>query len=123
MFFPFQIKISQFPEMLKRLLFNGCLIKPPRSPKVFNKIDQHLHFLEELSLEKCNWFETHDLVVLSKLNHLKRLNLRGCLSLRDFVPYGSIAARFGFKSLEVGSNIGVRSECAGIVKSFSIGNS
>lgn len=89
--------------MLKRLVFNGCLIKQPRSPKVFNKIDQHLHFLEELSLEKCDWFETHDLVVLSKLNHLKRLNLRGCPSLKEFVPYGSIAARFGFKSLQVRS--------------------
>lgn len=99
--FAFQIQISQFPEMLKRLVFNGCLIKQPRSPRLFNKIDQHLHFLEELSLEKCDWFETHDLVVLSKLMHLKRLNLRGCPSLKEFVPYGSIAARFGFKNLEV----------------------
>lgn len=115
-----QIQIAQFPEMLKRLVFNGCLIKQPRSPKVLNKIDQHLHFLEELSLEKCNWFETHDLVVLSKLSHLKRLNLRGCPSLKELVPYGSIAARFGFKSLEVGARCSLRTKSQFSIKCLQI---
>lgn len=73
----------------------------PRSPRLFTKIDEHIQLLEEISLEKCSWFETHDLVVFSKLPHLKRLILRGCNSLKGCVPYGSIATRFGFKSLEV----------------------
>lgn len=59
--------------------------------------------LEELNLEKCRWFETHDLIIFSKLPQLKKLNLRGCKTLRDCVPYGSIATRFGFHKLEVNS--------------------
>lgn len=72
----------------------------PRSPRLFQRIDEHLQLLEEISLEKCPWFETHDLVVFSKLPHLKRLILRGCASLKGCVPYGSIATRFGFKCLQ-----------------------
>lgn len=72
----------------------------PRSPRLFQRIDEHLQLLEEISLEKCPWFETHDLVVFSKLPHLKRLILRGCTSLKGCVPYGSIATRFGFKCLQ-----------------------
>lgn len=99
--FYFKVKISDFPTTLKRLIFHGCQIPLPRPPSLFQKIDGHLQLLEEISLEKCPWFETHDLVVFSKLPHLKRLILRGCESLKECVPYGSIAARFGFKSLEV----------------------
>lgn len=73
----------------------------PRRVKVYEKIDQYLQHLEELSMENCRWFETHDLIVLSKLPHLKKLILRGCHSFKDSVPYGSIAARFGFKALTV----------------------
>lgn len=99
--FIFQVKISDFPSTLKRLIFNSCQIPMPRSPRLFTKIDEYIQLLEEISLEKCPWFETHDLVVFSKLPHLKRLILRGCSSLKGCVPYGSIATRFGFKSLEV----------------------
>lgn len=88
-----------FPSTLKRLIFNGCQVA--RLPRFFTRIDDCLQLLEELSLEKCPWFETHDLVVFSKLPHLKRLILRGCSSLKSFVPYGSIATRYGFKALEV----------------------
>lgn len=56
--------------------------------------------LQELSLERCTWFETHDLIMFSKLPNLKKLNLRGCVSLKECVPYGSIATRFGFRKLE-----------------------
>lgn len=52
-------------------------------------------------MEFCNWFETHDLVLFSKIPNLKKLSLRGCENLKDCVPYGSIAGRFGFKKLEV----------------------
>lgn len=97
------MKISDFPATLKRLIFYGCQISLPRSPRLFTKIDEYLQLLEEISLEKCPWFETHDLVLFSKLPHLKRLILRGCSTLKGCVPYGSIATRFGFKSLEVGS--------------------
>lgn len=66
----------------------------------FNRIDIHMKHLQELSLERCTWFETHDLIMFSKLPNLKKLNLRGCMSLKECVPYGSIATRFGFRKLE-----------------------
>lgn len=97
----FQIKISDFPPSLKRLIISGCKIPMPRSTRLFSKIDDFLPLLEEISLETCSWFETHDLVVFSKLPNLRRLILRGCSSLKGCVPYGSIATRFGFKKLEV----------------------
>jgi hypothetical protein len=37
----------------------------------------------------------------SKIINLKKLSLKGCTSLKDCVPYGSIATRFGFKKLEI----------------------
>lgn len=56
---------------------------------------------QELVMDNCNWFDTHDLVLFSKLKNLKKLSLRGCESLKECVPYGSISTRFGFKKLEV----------------------
>lgn len=40
-------------------------------------------------------------MALSKLPSLRRLSLKGCQMLCKFVPYGSMAARFGFHKLEV----------------------
>ena len=97
----FQMSLMDFPVTLKRLSFNGCEILHQRPQKLFHKIDNHLQLLEELSLENCRWFETHDLFVFSKLPNLKKLCLRGCVSLKESVPYCSIATRFGFRKLEV----------------------
>lgn len=97
-----KILITDFPKTLKRLILSGCEVKFPQPPRVFfNKIDCHMKLLEELSLQGCGWFETHDLIIFSKLPQLKKLTLRGCNTLKDCVPYGSIAARFGFHKLQV----------------------
>jgi len=48
---------------------------------------------------------------LSKLPSLRRLSLKGCQMLCKFVPYGSMAARFGFQKLEVGIGLLVSSFC------------
>lgn len=96
-----QIQLTHFPSTLRRLNLIECCTIAPRSTRLFTHIDEAMPLLEELSLEKCSWFETHDLVVFSKLPQLKRLILRGCMSLRSCVPYGSIACRFGFPKLEV----------------------
>lgn len=97
-----KILITDFPKTLKRLILSGCEVKFPEPPRVFfNKIDSHMKLLEELSLQGCGWFETHDLIIFSKLPQLRKLTLRGCNSLKDCVPYGSIAARFGFHKLQV----------------------
>ncbi|KAJ6637942.1 hypothetical protein Bhyg_10673, partial [Pseudolycoriella hygida] len=93
--------ITEFPNTIKKLVFCACEVNhafPARA--FFNRIDSHMKHLQELSLERCTWFETHDLIMFSKLPNLKKLNLRGCDSLKECVPYGSIATRFGFRKLE-----------------------
>lgn len=93
--------INEFPNTIRKLVFCGCEVNfasPARA--FFNRIDTHMKHLQELSLERCTWFETHDLIMFSKLPQLKKLNLRGCVSLKECVPYGSIATRFGFRQLE-----------------------
>lgn len=99
--FNLQFSITEFPNSIKKLVFCGCEVNfasPARA--FFNRIDIHMKHLQELSLERCTWFETHDLIMFSKLPNLKKLNLRGCVSLKECVPYGSIATRFGFRKLE-----------------------
>lgn len=96
-----KVTITNFPKTLKSLVFNNCGMYYVKFPKTFfAKMEQHLPQLEELSLENCNWFETHDLIGFSKLAELKILNLKGCKSMKECVPYGSIATRFGFKKLQ-----------------------
>lgn len=67
----------------------------------FHRIDTHMARLEELCLEESYWFETHDLVLFSKMPELRVLNLNGSNSMTHCVPYASIASRYGFKKLEV----------------------
>lgn len=97
------IVITDFPETLKKLVFNDCYVQFPSKIQVnnfFTGMDAHFADLEELVMDNCNWFDTHDLVLFSKLKNLKKLSLRGCESLKECVPYGSISTRFGFKKLE-----------------------
>ncbi|XP_055676852.1 uncharacterized protein LOC129786074 [Lutzomyia longipalpis] len=96
-----KINILKFPKTLKTVTFRSCSVSfPPRQHPFFSKIDQHLEQLQKLALEFCDWFETHDLILFSKIPNLQDLSLRGCGSLKDCVPYGSLASRFGFKKLE-----------------------
>lgn len=67
----------------------------------FHRIDTHMARLEVLCLEESYWFETHDLVLFSKMPELRVLNLNGSNSMTHCVPYASIASRYGFKKLEV----------------------
>lgn len=57
--------------------------------------------LQDLSVEDNDWFEPYYIMALSKLPSLRRLSLKGCRMMCKFVPYGSMAARFGFQKLEV----------------------
>lgn len=98
-----KIGIANFPPKLKSLTLNNCYLSANHNPRssFFSKINFHFKNLEELAVEHCNWFDTHDLIAFSKIPNLKYLSLRGCSSFKDCVPYGSIATRFGFQSLEV----------------------
>ncbi|EDV53365.1 uncharacterized protein LOC6554123 [Drosophila erecta] len=95
------IHISEFPSTLTRLKLKDCSVKVGNSPKsIFHSIELHLVHLEDLSIEDNSWFEPYYIMVLSKLPSLRRLSLKGCQTLCKFVPYGSMAARFGFQKLE-----------------------
>uniref|UniRef100_A0A1B0DBC3 Uncharacterized protein n=1 Tax=Phlebotomus papatasi TaxID=29031 RepID=A0A1B0DBC3_PHLPP len=96
-----QINVLKFPKTLKTIIFRSCSVSfAPRQHPFFSKIDLHLEQLHRLAVEFCDWFETHDLILFSKIPQLHDLSLRGCASLKDCVPYGSLASRFGFKKLE-----------------------
>ncbi|KAH8361785.1 hypothetical protein KR200_010322, partial [Drosophila serrata] len=96
------IHISEFPASLKRLMLKDCSVKVGNLVKsIFHTIELQLVDLEDLSIEDNNWFEPYYIMALSKLPSLRRLSLKGCQMLCKFVPYGSMAARFGFHKLEV----------------------
>lgn len=48
-----------------------------------------------------NWFRPHGLYALAKLEKLTYLSLQGCSMFTDCIPYVSITAMTGFKSLQV----------------------
>ncbi|XP_034664306.1 uncharacterized protein LOC117898779 [Drosophila subobscura] len=96
------IRITQFPGSLTRLKLKDCSVKVGDQGKsIFHTIEMQLVNLEDLSIEDNNWFEPYYIMALSKLPSLRRLSLKGCQMLCKFVPYGSMAARFGFMKLEV----------------------
>ncbi|KAH8280024.1 hypothetical protein KR018_001346, partial [Drosophila ironensis] len=96
------IHISEFPSSLRRLALKDCSVKVGNLIKsIFHSIETNLVDLEDLSIEDNHWFEPYYIMALSKLPALRRLSLKGCQMLCKFVPYGSMAARFGFQKLEV----------------------
>lgn len=95
------IHITEFPATLRRLKLKDCSVRVGDTPKsIFYSIELHLLDLEDLSIEDNSWFEPYYIMGLSKLPSLRRLSLKGCQALCKFVPYGSMAARFGFQKLE-----------------------
>uniref|UniRef100_A0A336M1Z4 CSON010574 protein n=1 Tax=Culicoides sonorensis TaxID=179676 RepID=A0A336M1Z4_CULSO len=100
---PNKVTVISFPEKLRALTLKNIHLSTSHNPRssFFSKINFHFKNLEELAVENCNWFDTHDLIAFSKIPNLKYLSLRGCNSFKDCVPYGSIATRFGFQALEV----------------------
>jgi len=89
------MSIKNFPETLQTLSFVKC------QHINFYQMHRFLPNLRELNVVNCDWFQTHDLLIFSKLPELRVLNLTGCISMKDCVQYGSIASRSGFKKLEV----------------------
>uniref|UniRef100_A0A182QU68 F-box domain-containing protein n=1 Tax=Anopheles farauti TaxID=69004 RepID=A0A182QU68_9DIPT len=106
-----EIGINMFPHTLRSLALKKCalsvqnlhtpLMLHQHTRSILSNIYKHLVRLEELTIEYCAWFDTHDLLVLSKLPNLRYLSLRGCANIKECVPYASLATRFGFKKLEV----------------------
>lgn len=48
-----------------------------------------------------DWFLPNCLYALAKLERLNYLSLAGCKQFKDCIPYASITAITGFKSLQV----------------------
>ncbi|XP_035920067.1 uncharacterized protein LOC118517723 [Anopheles stephensi] len=107
-----EISITLFPPTLRSLVFRKCALSVQNINNQFvmqqqqmrsflSNMYKHLVRLEELTIEYCAWFDTHDFMVLSKLPNLRYLSLKGCANIKDSVPYASLATRFGFKKLEV----------------------
>lgn len=48
-----------------------------------------------------DWFLPNCLYALAKLERLQYLSLAGCKQFKDCIPYASITAITGFKSLQV----------------------
>lgn len=97
----FQLSFKDFPGTLKRLVLNNCNVRVDASRSVFAGIDTILTNLEELAIETNAWFDPYYVMPIAKLPVLKYLSLRGCSQMQEFIPYGSIAGRHGFKQLEV----------------------
>lgn len=95
--------ITKFPPNLRSLIFTNCVLPKDRNRmnRTFTNIFDHMPHLQEFRLEYCNFFESNDLMPLSKVKDLKILSLRGCKRFRNCVPYISLSCRFGFKNLEV----------------------
>ncbi|XP_053674463.1 uncharacterized protein LOC128724763 [Anopheles nili] len=107
-----EINILMFPCTLRSLVLRKCalsvqnihdhyMLHNQQMRSFLSNIYKHLIALEELTIEYCSWFDTHDFMVLSKLPNLRYLSLKGCVNIKDCVPYASLATRFGFKKLEV----------------------
>ncbi|XP_050071897.1 uncharacterized protein LOC126559766 [Anopheles maculipalpis] len=107
-----EISIALFPPTLRSLVLRKCALSVQNDNNQFvmqqqqmrsflSNMYKHLVRLEELTIEYCAWFDTHDFMVLSKLPNLRYLSLKGCANIKDSVPYASLATRFGFKKLEV----------------------
>lgn len=107
-----EISITLFPATLRSLVFRKCalsvqninnqfVVQQQQMRSFLSNMYKHLVRLEELTIEYCAWFDTHDFMVLSKLPKLRYLSLKGCANIKDSVPYASLATRFGFKKLEV----------------------
>lgn len=66
----------------------------------FRNMQIILPHLENLEISKCNWINDYDLMVLSKLNSLKKLTLKSDLRIGFTMVYLSLSFRFGFTNLE-----------------------
>ncbi|XP_075147948.1 uncharacterized protein LOC142221944 [Haematobia irritans] len=96
-----QITFNDFPKSLKRLVLSNCHVRVDANKSIFTGIDTILINLDELAIEKNGWFDPYYVMPISKLPKLKYLSLKGCTQMQEFIPYGSIAGRHGFKQLEV----------------------
>ena len=83
-----KITFDLFPNTLTHLSLSGSEVVhlPTGSQSYFKNIHQILPNLETLDLEKCGWVSNHNLMAICKLEKLKILILKGCVSIGDCLP-------------------------------------
>lgn len=97
-----EIQILDLPSSLEKLSLKGCdLLQVDQKQSYFFGVHEHMPHLTCLILSNCKWFAPHSLMVISKLPKLKELRLDSCHSLGECFAYTSLAARYGFKALEI----------------------
>lgn len=94
--------MSDFPKSIENLKFHNVKLKNlAEIQSIFVNMDQHFENLSSLNIEYCSFLRPYDLMVISKFPNLKHLSVKGSSSFHHMVPYCSVAARLGFKRLEV----------------------
>lgn len=97
-----QIQIVDLPTGLEKLSLKGCdVYQMELKQSYFYGVHEHMPHLTSLILSNCKWFAPHSLMVISKLPKLKELRLDSCYCLGECFAYTSLAARYGFKALEI----------------------
>lgn len=95
--------MRDFPKTIENLKFHNVKLKNlAEIQSIFVNMDHHFESLACLKIEYCSFLRPYDLMVISKFPNLKQLSVKGSSSFHHMVPYCSVAARLGFKTLEVG---------------------
>lgn len=94
--------IANFPRQIRVLSMRGTrCYNAPLNRSYFFQINDIMPLLEELDLSDCQWLDAAALLPLSKLTRLRSLSLADCGRMGECVAYASLAARYGFRALEV----------------------
>lgn len=94
--------MGDFPKSIENLKFHNVKLKNlAEVQSIFINMDQHFENLSCLQIEYCSFLRPYDLMVISKFPNLRELSVKGSSSFHHMVPYCSVSARLGFKTLEV----------------------
>ena len=101
-----KIKMADFSAIktIKHFHIVDCeyfnLPSPMSHGSYFKRSHVSLPVLESLEISKCNWIDDYDIMVLSKLDSLKKLILKNDIRIGVAMAYLAVSFRFGFKSVE-----------------------
>ncbi|KAK3875488.1 hypothetical protein Pcinc_016910 [Petrolisthes cinctipes] len=101
-----KLKVADFSPVQSLLKFSlvDCefvnLPSPIKEGSYFKKTHKILPNLKCLEICKCGWVEDYDVMVLSKVDTLKKLVLRNLPKVGSAIAYIALSFRFGFQNLE-----------------------
>ncbi|CAI6351105.1 unnamed protein product [Macrosiphum euphorbiae] len=96
-----EISVKILHRKLKTLTIDNTTIENiPDSSSYLCGINNACPDLERIIMTNNDWFLPNCLYALAKLERLHYLSLAGCKQFKDCIPYASITAITGFKSLQ-----------------------